>query len=290
MNTILSFMDKLYSDSKTLSIVYIVGAVLLFVFIIMLIISLRKPKDEPKIIEEPKIDDNQTNKQEIKETIEFTEQETIENEIIEENKEELKELSEQSIFEKTVIIPLDELNKNETIEKALNVAEEKNEEAKEAEEEKVDIPKISSEIPNIDEFVDNVVKKTYEKNEQFSSVFVGNETSTIKLDKVMESLNVDEKVLENIVPEEEKTPIKESKIEENEEKLEETIETTKNNSLDALKKALDEKKQEISLKQDDLKFIELINNHTIENITFYKYPPFLTDSICFSDSHISNSR
>ena len=57
MNTILSFMDKLYSDTKTLSIVYVVGAVLLFIFIVMLIISLRKPKDEPKIIEEPKIDE-----------------------------------------------------------------------------------------------------------------------------------------------------------------------------------------------------------------------------------------
>ena len=59
MNTVLSFMDKLYSDSKTLSIVYVIGAVLLFIFIILLMVSLRKTdkKEQPKIIEEPKIDD-----------------------------------------------------------------------------------------------------------------------------------------------------------------------------------------------------------------------------------------
>ena len=59
MNTVLSFMDKLYSDSKTLSIVYVVGAILLFVFIILLMVSLRKSdkKETTKIIEEPKIDE-----------------------------------------------------------------------------------------------------------------------------------------------------------------------------------------------------------------------------------------
>ena len=30
MNIILNFMDKIYGDSKTLSIIYVVGAVLLF--------------------------------------------------------------------------------------------------------------------------------------------------------------------------------------------------------------------------------------------------------------------
>ena len=253
MNTILSFMDKLYSDSKTLSIVYIIGSVLLFIFIIMLIISLRKPKEETNIIDEPKIDDeNKVDEEKTEDKVIEKEEETE----ITEEKEELKELSEQSIFEKTVIIPLDELNKQENLEKALDVVEEKSfKKEVEKEEEKVDIQNISSEIPDVDSFVDNVVKKTYEKNEQFSSVFVGNETSTIKLDKVMENLNVDENVLENIVPEEEKTEIKdELEVKEVKETIvEEVKEPETNNKLDALKKALDDKKQEINLKQDDLK-------------------------------------
>ena len=39
-------------------------------------------------------------------------------------------------------------------------------------------------------------------NDPASSVYVGNNTSTIKLDKVMENLNVDKEVLDNIVPDE----------------------------------------------------------------------------------------
>jgi len=59
MNTVLNIMDKLYSNSDALKTVYVVGAVLLFIFVIMLITSLRKPEKEKevKIIEEPKIDD-----------------------------------------------------------------------------------------------------------------------------------------------------------------------------------------------------------------------------------------
>ena len=49
MNTILNFMDKIYSDSKALSMVYVIGAILLFIFILLLMLSLRKPdqKEEP---------------------------------------------------------------------------------------------------------------------------------------------------------------------------------------------------------------------------------------------------
>ena len=93
MNIMLNFMDKIYSDSKMLSIVYIVGACLLFIFIILLIFSLRKTdKKGPKIIEEPKIDDK-TN--EIKE--EVKKEEVVSNEVKEEtndtleNKEEVKD-------------------------------------------------------------------------------------------------------------------------------------------------------------------------------------------------------
>lgn len=270
MNTLLSFMDKLYSDSKTLSIVYVVGAVLLFIFIVMLIISLRKPKDEPQIIEEPKIDEESkeniiesNNKEIIEDKKEEIIEKTIENEISEEP------LTEQSIFEKTVIIPLDELQKEEkTLENILEKVETPIQEEI-VEEKEIQEDKISSEIPNVDDFVDNIVKKTYEKNEQFSSVYVGDKTSTIKLDKVLEDLDVDEAVVESIVPEEEKTIELETSVQEEvnvnevtqeDKKVEET--TTQNitkeekentNSLDNLKKALDEKKKEVELKQDDLK-------------------------------------
>lgn len=255
MNTLLSFMDKIYSDSKTLSIIYVVGSILLFIFIVLLVVSLRKPekKEETKIIEEPKIDE-----------------EPKEESVVEEKKEEIKEEEtiekeksiDQSIFEKTVIIPINELekeSKEDNIQKALDIVEEVKDEPKE---EKEDMNNISAEIPDVDDYVDNIVKKTYEKNEQFSSVYVGNNTSTIKLDKVMENLNVDETVKENIIPEEEKTVEpeveEETKLAENaQESVEKEVvkiqEPTKENSLDALKKALDEKKKELNSKQDDLK-------------------------------------
>lgn len=280
MNTILSFMDKLYSDSKTLSIVYVVGAVLLFIFIILLIISLRKnsKNETTKIIEEPKIND------EPKEKIETTKVELKEETIlpIEEpenvqKKEEKEEQSlEQSIFEKTTIIPLNEIkepiSKEENIAQALNNVEKREEEVKETIEEKSTedtLKELSSDIPSVDDFVDNVVKKTYEKNEQFSSVYVGNNTNTIKLDKVMENLNVDEDVKESIVPEEEKTVVStndmlnkeevempciassEEEVVETPQVLETEIENTV--SLDGLKKALEEKQKEVSISQDDLK-------------------------------------
>lgn len=290
MNTILSFMDKLYSDSKTLSIVYVVGAVLLFIFIILLMVSLRKSdkKETTKIIEEPKIDDEpkekiEETKVEPKETLKeepTTINESINNKI---DKDKNEQSLEQSIFEKTVIIPLDEIEKTvsreENIAQALDNVEKiesivKEPEMKETTEENVQ--ELSKDIPSVDDFVDNVVKRTYEKNEQFSSVFVGNNTSTIKLDKVMENLNVDEEVKESIVPEEERTempktiesemgvnydPNIEKEIEVPNVLPEEVIETPKvveteaekTVSLDGLKKALEEKQKEVTLKQDDLK-------------------------------------
>lgn len=280
MNTILSFMDKLYSDSKTLSIVYVVGAVLLFIFIILLIISLRKnsKNETTKIIEEPKINDEpkektETTKVELKEetTLPIEEPENVQ------KKEEKEEQSlEQSIFEKTTIIPLNEIkepiSKEENIAQALNNVEKREEEVKETIEEKSKeetLKELSSDIPSVDDFVDNVVKKTYEKNEQFSSVYVGNNTNTIKLDKVMENLNVDEDVKESIVLEEEKTVVSTNDMLNKEEaempciasSEEEVVETPqvleteieKTVSLDGLKKALEEKQKEVSISQDDLK-------------------------------------
>lgn len=261
MNTILSFMDKLYSDSKTLSMVYVVGAILLFIFIIMLILSLRKStkneEEEPKIIEEPNISDSK------EDSIVKVEESVSNEQVNEELKEEM--LTEQSIFEKTIIIPLDELNKKEDkseIEQALNNVETYKKE-EETVEEKESVDNISTVIPSVDEFVDNVVKKAYEKNEQFSSVYVGNNTSTIKLDKVMENLNVDEDVKESIVPDIEKTEKKTEEPVKVEEEIKvlntDTIPEVKEespkveNSLDNLKIALEDKKREVNSKQDELK-------------------------------------
>lgn len=287
MNTVLSFMDKLYSDSKTLSIVYVIGAVLLFIFIILLMVSLRKTdkKEQTKIIEEPKIDE------EPKEVlVEDKKEEAILKEELAQEKEEVveevkEEPLEQSIFEKTTIIPLSELEEQpsreeniaqalENVEKQEQVEEIKNEEPVE------ETSNLSKDIPNVDAYVESIMKKAYEKNEQFSSVFVGNNTSTIKLDKVMENLNVDEEVKDNIVPEEEKSvetknvevqsvineetsAVNEASNEEEIElpKVEEKIETPQvvekklenTVSLDGLKKALEEKQKEVTIKQDDLK-------------------------------------
>lgn len=287
MNSILSFMDKLYSDSKTLSIVYVVGAILLFVFIILLMVSLRKTdkKEQTKIIEEPKIDE------EPKEVlVEDKKEEAILKEELAQEKEEVveevkEEPLEQSIFEKTTIIPLSELeeqpSREENIAQALENVE-KQEQVEENKKEEVleEVSNLGKDIPNVDAYVESIMKKAYEKNEQFSSVFVGNNTSTIKLDKVMENLNVDEEVKDNIVPEEEKSvetknvevqsaineetsAVNEASNEEEIElpKVEEKIETPQvvekklenTVSLDGLKKALEEKQKEVTIKQDDLK-------------------------------------
>lgn len=265
MNIILNFMDKIYGDSKTLSIIYVVGAVLLFIFIILLIISLRKPdkKEKTKIIEEPKIEDDKTNTNSLNDVnvlTSETEKPLEENKVDDVNeKDDIKEesISSQNIFEKTTIIPINKdnlekeidktYNKEENIEKALDNAENMSAPKEETKEE-VDVSKLSSEIPSVDDFVDDVVKKTYEKNEQFSSVYVDN-TDTVKLDKVMENLNVDKDVKENLAPPEEKEEVElpketEIKVEEKttiiDNKLEEVEEKKPNNTsnLDELKAKL----------------------------------------------------
>lgn len=265
MNIILNFMDKIYGDSKTLSIIYVVGAVLLFIFIILLIISLRKPdkKEKTKIIEEPKIEDDKTNTNSLNDVnvlTSETEKPLEENKVDDVNeKDDIKEesISSQNIFEKTTIIPINKdnlekeidktYNKEENIEKALDNAENMSAPKEEIKEE-VDVSKLSSEIPNVDDFVDDVVKKTYEKNEQFSSVYVDN-TDTVKLDKVMENLNVDKDVKENLAPTEVKEEVElpketEIKVEEKtttiDNKLEEVEEKKPNNisNLDELKAKL----------------------------------------------------
>lgn len=263
MNIILNFMDKIYGDSKTLSIIYVVGAVLLFIFIILLIISLRKPdkKEKTKIIEEPKIEDDKTNANSLSDVnilTSETEKPLEENKVDNVNeKDDIKEesISSQNIFEKTTIIPINKdnleidktYNKEENIEKALDNAENMSV-PKEEKKEEIDVSKLSSEIPSVDDFVDDVVKKTYEKNEQFSSVYVDN-TDTVKLDKVMEDLNVDKDVKENLAPTEVKEEVElpketEEKVEEKtttpDNKLEEVVEKKPNNTsnLDELKAKL----------------------------------------------------
>ena len=273
MNIILNFMDKIYGDTKTLSLVYVAGAVLLFIFIILLIFSLRKPskKDDIKIIDEPKPDNKDSNEVSLNNNVKDTKVVSEDtNTKVEDTKEDIKEEvkdndSETNIFEKTTIIPLEniktnesEVSKQESIEKALdNVDNIENIKPEEFEEKKVD-EKVSAEIPNVDEFVDNVVKKTYEKNEQFSSVYVGDNTSTMKLDKIMDNVNLDKDVKEEITgvkneETEEKLPILKDKINEMKEENELGIENNSasdlvsedtSSKLDNLKEALEAKKQE----------------------------------------------
>ncbi len=273
MNIILNFMDKIYGDTKTLSLVYVAGAVLLFIFIILLIFSLRKPskKDDIKIIDEPKPDNKDSNEVSLNNNVKDTKVVSEDtNTKVEDTKEDIKEEvkdndSETNIFEKTTIIPLEniktnesEVSKQESIEKALdNVDNIENIKPEEVEEKKVD-EKVSAEIPNVDEFVDNVVKKTYEKNEQFSSVYVGDNTSTMKLDKIMDNVNLDKDVKEEITgvkneETEEKLPILKDKINEMKEEKELGIENNSasdlvsedtSSKLDNLKEALEAKKQE----------------------------------------------
>lgn len=277
MNLMLNFMDKIYSDDKTMTMIYIIGAVLLFIFIVLLIFSLRKPsKKDIKVMDVPKDDtlkdkveekenekvevvDTNTNTDTKEEVITKEENTTLnEKANIEEQKEE-----DKNIFEKTTIIPLDniktnenELSKEENIEKALDNVNNIEQIKPKVEETKEEInDNISTEIPNVDEFVDNVVKKTYEKNEQFSSVYVGDNTSTMKLDKIMDNVNLDKDVKKEITGVEDDTELPNLKDKINEMKEEKELgieETTASdlvedeipNKLDNLKEALEEKKQE----------------------------------------------
>lgn len=272
MNIMLNFMDKIYSDDKAMTMVYIVGSVLLFIFIVLLIFSLRKPskKDNVNIIDEPK--DN--TKDEVKEeTIEKTENvveevkkdETskLDNNVVE-TKNVAEDNKDTNIFEKTTIIPLEnvkvnenELSKEENIEKALDNASKEHKITPEINE-KIDDSKISTDIPNVDEFVDNVVKKTYEKNEQFSSVYVGDNTSTMKLDKVMDQVNMDKDVkkeitgVDNVLDDNEKIKEEESSLDIKEESASDLVKDEIPSKLDNLKEALEERKEN-ELKKEELK-------------------------------------
>lgn len=261
MDTVLNFMDKIYGDSKILTIIYIVGAILLFVFLILLIVSLKTPaKKKEKIIEEPKIDEIPKEKEEVKvnENIDNVENDLHSLKINKTDTSNMKSI--ESIADN---IKIDNDNESVIDNKNINNDEKENT----ANNEELDdnnlkeVQKLSDEVPNIDKYVDETLKKTYEKNEQFSSVFVG-DTTSIKLDKVLDNLNVDEDIKNEIVPEEEKTKedIKEiDSVEkspdnvsnENNESKEEP--KTLDSKLDMLKKQLDEKKQEVEKKQDDLK-------------------------------------
>lgn len=275
MNLMLNFMDKIYSDDKTMTMIYIIGAVLLFIFIVLLIFSLRKPsKKDIKVMDVPKddtlkdkVEEKGNEKVEVVDTNTDTKEEVItkeENTTLNEkaNIEEPKE-EDKNIFEKTTIIPLDnikpnenELSKEENIEKALDNVNNIEQIKPKVEETKEEInDNISTEIPNVDEFVDNVVKKTYEKNEQFSSVYVGDNTSTMKLDKIMDNVNIDKDVKKEITGVEDDTELPNLKDKINEMKEEKELgieETTASdlvvdeipNKLDNLKEALEEKKQE----------------------------------------------
>jgi len=252
MNTVLSFMDfldKLYSDKQSITIVYVVGVVLLLLFIVMLMFSLRKPspkklnskvlnktKDEVKPIEEEKVSEDNSSSEVVETKKSEIKEETKKEEVLEDKKEETTEVTDtknedKDVFEEENVISkaLDNVENKDI----MNITETEKEEPKEI--------NVSSEIPDVDEFVDKVVKKTYEKNEQFSSVYVGDNTTTIKLDKVLDDLNVDEDIKVDILPEEEK-PL---------EIKDETKEDTAS-SLDSLKKSLEEKKKEVNLKQDEL--------------------------------------
>ena len=136
MNIMLNFMDKIYSDDKAMTMVYIVGSVLLFIFIVLLIFSLRKPskKDNVNIIDEPKDNTKDEVKEDTKEDITNKEdekkEETIEkteNVVEEVKKDETSRLDnnvvetenvaednkDTNIFEKTTIIPLENVKVNE---------------------------------------------------------------------------------------------------------------------------------------------------------------------------------
>ncbi len=300
MNIMLNFMDKIYSDDKAMTMVYIVGSVLLFIFIVLLIFSLRKPskKDNVNIIDEPKDNTKDEVKEDTKEDITNKEdekkEETIEkteNVVEEVKKDETSRLDnnvvetenvaednkDTNIFEKTTIIPLEnvkvnenELSKEENIEKALDNVSKEHKITPEINE-KIDDSKISTDIPNVDEFVDNVVKKTYEKNEQFSSVYVGDNTSTMKLDKVMDQVNMDKDVkkeitgVDNTLDDNERIKEEESSLDIKEESASDLVKDEIPSKLDNLKEALEERKEDEVKKEEVKEETTAINKEDLLN-------------------------
>ena len=100
------------------------------------------------------------------------------------------------------------------------------------------------------------MKKTYEKNEQFSSVYVND--NTMKLDEVMDKINLDKDVKEELTG---------SSIQEKNESVEEVtepedkkeIKEENKNTLDDLKTALDNKKEEVKTETTAINKEDLLN-------------------------------
>ena len=117
------------------------------------------------------------------------------------------------------------------------------------------------------DFVNDVVKKTYEKNEQFSSVYVGDNTSTMKLDKVMDEVNLDNDVKKELTGVDDVSDNK--KIEEDntlDVNLEDNTSTASElvtreipTKLDNLKEALEEKKKEEKVETTAINKEDLLN-------------------------------
>lgn len=282
MNIMLNFMDKIYSDTKTLKMVYIIGAVLLFIFIILLIFSLRKNDDKKGDKKIDKIDDEKHDDKK-----DETEDSNIVNEKnnsvldesdkknekvdeVEESKENEKKEEDSNIFEKTTIIPLEnvvndkqELSKEENISKALDNVESMKALNTEEKKDDTDYKSLSDQIPDVDDFVNDVVKKTYEKNEQFSSVYVGDNTTTMKLDKVMDQVNLDNDVKKELTGTDTSD---EKKIEEKDVSLEDNISTASElvtdeipTKLDNLKEALEENKKDEKVETTAINKEDLLN-------------------------------
>lgn len=283
MNIMLNFMDKIYSDTKTLKMVYIIGAVLLFIFIILLIFSLRKNDDKKGDKKIDKIDDEKHDDKK-----DETEDSNIVNEKnnsvldesdkknekvdeVEESKENEKKEEDSNIFEKTTIIPLEnvvndkqELSKEENISKALDNVESMKALNTEEKKDDTDYKSLSDQIPDVDDFVNDVVKKTYEKNEQFSSVYVGDNTSTMKLDKVMDQVNLDNDVKKELTgvsdtSDEKKIEEKELSLEDNTSTASELVNDEIPTKLNNLKEALEEKKKDEKVETTAINKEDLLN-------------------------------
>ena len=178
MNTILGLIDKIYSDTKMLSIYYIIGAILLLLFILLLIISLKKDDVRSiNIIDDEKNDNNDELEED---TVLGNEEKDSYKQTAENNLDSINSYDE-SIFEKTTVIPVDEINDEETKENIQTT-------------ELSNTTDISSNMPDIDEYVENAIKETYEQNDKEND-YKENED----LNQIMEDLNVDKLVKDNII-------------------------------------------------------------------------------------------
>ena len=145
----LSIIDKLYSDTKTLTIVYVIGCILLLFFIIMLFVSIKSKDDKEIIIDDPIEGDNDTKDTDViyENTINtYDENNNVDNKI--ESEKENDTLSTDDIFEKTTMIDLDSTetdpvdNYDDDLKTALDIADNK---------------EIIKDKDNIDEIFNNVL-------------------------------------------------------------------------------------------------------------------------------------